>query len=146
MKNKSDFDLELERLKRDRGFKQNFQLADRALDISIQIYSLRKKMGYSQKRLAELTGVSQSNIARLEKSDYTGYTLKTLDNIASALRCELSIQLNSLSSTITQLYFANNSTHDQLLSFAKTDNVLDSRIINFGFGGDNVTEGHFSFA
>jgi len=66
-----------------------------AIDISMQIYELRKSLGMTQKELAKMTGVKQSNIARLERADYEGYSLKTLNKVAIALKTKLKITLTS---------------------------------------------------
>ncbi|MBI2039447.1 helix-turn-helix domain-containing protein [Candidatus Microgenomates bacterium] len=75
---KDDFDRYLEKaLKADLFLKEELEKADRAWDIAFQIYDLRKKAGLTQTDLAKLVGTRQSNIARIEDADYTGYTLKT---------------------------------------------------------------------
>lgn len=61
--------------------------------IAIEITSFREKKGLTQAKLAELTGTSQSAIARLEDIDYKGYSLSTLRKIADALSLELVVSL-----------------------------------------------------
>jgi len=67
--------------------------ADRAWDIAFQIYDLRKKAGLTQAQLARLVGTKQSNIARIESADYTGYTFKTLEKVTKALKSKLEIKI-----------------------------------------------------
>lgn len=67
--------------------------ADRAWDIAFQIYDLRKKTGFTQTQLAKLVGTNQANIARIEAADYTGYTFKTLEKVAKALKAKLEIRI-----------------------------------------------------
>jgi DNA-binding XRE family transcriptional regulator len=49
------------------------------------IYSLRKRAGLTQQRLAELVGTTTSVICRLEDADYQGHSLAMLRRIANAL-------------------------------------------------------------
>src|SRR3990167_2410669 len=91
---KDDFDKYLEKaLKRDPSLKERLEKADRAWDIAFQVYGLRKKAGLTQIQLAKLVGTRQSNIARIESADYTGYTFKTLEKITKALQARLEIRI-----------------------------------------------------
>lgn len=91
---KDDLDrLEEKLLKQNPTLKEEFEKADRAWDIAFQIYDLRKKSGLTQTQLAKLVKTSQSNIARIESADYTGYTFKTLEKVTKALRAKLEIRI-----------------------------------------------------
>lgn len=91
---KDDLDRLTEKiLKEDPSFAEKLEKADRAWDIAFQIYDLRKKAGLTQSRLAKLVGTKQSNIARIESADYTGYTFKTLDKVTKALKARLEIRI-----------------------------------------------------
>lgn len=91
---KDDLDRYLEKaLKRDPSLKVRLEEADRAWDIAFQIYDLRTKAGLTQTELAKLVGTRQSNIARIESADYTGYTLKTLEKVTRALKARLEIKI-----------------------------------------------------
>lgn len=91
---KDDLDRTIEKiLKKDPSFQQRLEKADRAWDIAFQIYDLRKKAGLTQTELAKLVGTRQSNIARIESADYTGYTLKTLEKVTKALKARLEIKI-----------------------------------------------------
>lgn len=91
---KDDLDRLTERLlKEDPSLKEEFSKADRAWDIAFQIYDLRKKAGLTQAQLAKLVGTRQSNIARIESADYTGYTFKTLEKVTKALKAKLEIKI-----------------------------------------------------
>lgn len=80
-------------LKKDPALKVEFENADRAWNIAFQMYDLRKKAGLTQTQLAKLVGTKQSNIARIESADYTGYTLKTLEKVANALKAKLEVRI-----------------------------------------------------
>lgn len=91
---KDDLDRLTEKLlKQDPSFQEKLDEADRAWDIAFQIYNLRKKAGLTQTQLAKLVGTRQSNIARIESADYTGYTFKTLEKVTKALKAKLEIRI-----------------------------------------------------
>ncbi|MEQ8172114.1 MAG: helix-turn-helix transcriptional regulator [Candidatus Eremiobacterota bacterium] len=68
-----------------------------SVDIAAQIINARARKGITQIELAKLAGTSQSAIARLERGNYTGYTIKTLIKIVDALDFNLDIKLYSKS-------------------------------------------------
>ena len=91
---KDDLDRLIEKaLKIDPSLQEGLDKADRAWDIAFQIYNLRKKSGLTQTQLAKLVKTSQSNIARIESADYTGYTFKTLEKVTKALKAKLEIRI-----------------------------------------------------
>lgn len=91
---KDDLDRLTEKiLKEDPSFQERLDEAGRAWDIAFQIYDLRKKSRLTQAQLAKLVKTSQSNIARIESADYTGYTFKTLEKVTRALRAKLEIRI-----------------------------------------------------
>lgn len=93
-KHKDDLDRTIEKiLKEDPSFKEKLDKAGRAWDIAFQIYDLRKKSRLTQTQLAKLVKTSQSNIARIESADYTGYTFKTLEKVTKALKAKLEIRI-----------------------------------------------------
>lgn len=65
---------------------------DPAIDIAWQMLTLRKKHGWTQAQLAQKLHTSQQAIARLESLDYSGYTLKILEKVASAFNKRIKIQ------------------------------------------------------
>mgnify|MGYP001571333433 CR=1 FL=1 len=91
---KDDLDRLIEKaLKRDPSLAEGLEKADRAWDIAFQIYDLRKAASLTQSQLARLVGTRQSNIARIESADYTGYTLTTLEKVTKALKAKLEIRI-----------------------------------------------------
>lgn len=91
---KDDLDRLIEKaLKIDPSLKEGLEKAGEAWDIAFQIVDLRERAGLTQKELAELIGSKQSNIARIESADYTGYTLKTLEKVTKALKARLEIKI-----------------------------------------------------
>lgn len=99
---KDDLDKLTEKLlKQDPSFAEELDKADQAWDIAFQIHDLREQAGLTQKQLAELVGTKQSNIARIEDADYTGYTLKTLEKVTKALKARLEIKIVPQSQSVT---------------------------------------------
>lgn len=91
---KDDLDKTLEKiLKEDPSFQEGLDKAEEAWDIAFQIINLRERAGLTQKDLADLIGTKQSNIARIESADYTGYTFKTLEKVTKALKAKLEIRI-----------------------------------------------------
>lgn len=96
---KDDLDRTMEQVLRENpGIQEGLDKAGRAWDIAFQIINLREKAGLTQKELAELVGTKQSNIARIESADYTGYTQKTLEKIAKALKARIEVRVVPLDS------------------------------------------------
>lgn len=93
-KRKDDLDRLIEKaLKIDPSLAEGLEEAGRAWDIAFQIIDLRKAAGLTQTQLAKMVGTKQSNIARIEDADYTGYTLKTLEKVTSALKARIEIKI-----------------------------------------------------
>jgi len=91
MANTSFKDYLKEKIKQKPNLVQEIEKAKRALKIAHQIYQLRKQKGLTQKELAKMIGVSQSNIARIESADYNHYTMTTLYKVAVGLNVDLNI-------------------------------------------------------
>ena len=85
MKKKTNFDLYVEKQLKDPGFAEKFRKAGKAWDLAIQLVSLRKKAGLSQKELAKRVGTSQQQISRLESPSYEGHSLSMLRRVAEVL-------------------------------------------------------------
>lgn len=62
-------------------------------EISRQIVRLRLARGLTQAELASRIGCKQSDISRLEREDYQGYTIGQLKKIAASLNAEIEIDL-----------------------------------------------------
>lgn len=60
--------------------------------IAFQIKALRKREDMSQKELGELVVTPQNVISRYENPDYSGFTLKTLQRLASAFDVALIVK------------------------------------------------------
>lgn len=62
----------------------------RAVRVGLEVKARREAAGLSQRQLAEIVGIRQPNIARLEAGDVLP-TLGTLDRIADALGLTLEV-------------------------------------------------------
>ncbi len=90
---KTNFDLYLEERLKDPGFAQKFIKAGEAWDVAIQLVSLRKKSGLSQKELAKRVGTSQQQISRLESPSYKGHSLSMLRRVADVLGASVHVEI-----------------------------------------------------
>ena len=57
----------------------------RKLDLWLQLAEARQKSGLTQAEMAKRLGVSQAQVARIEKAGYDSYTLNTLRKYVEAL-------------------------------------------------------------
>ncbi|MBI4566239.1 MAG: helix-turn-helix transcriptional regulator [Planctomycetes bacterium] len=85
------FDDWLRKKVRNPRFRRGYEHARLAVRLGHRIYQLREKLGLTQAQLARRMGTKQQAIARLERGDYEGFTMKTLQRIAQATRTELVI-------------------------------------------------------
>ena len=67
--------------------------ASEAWDVSVQLASLRKKSGLSQKELAKRVGTSQQQISRLESPSYRGHSLRMLRRVANVLSASVHVEI-----------------------------------------------------
>ncbi len=93
MRRQANFDLYLEEQLKDPDFKERFRNAGEAWDVAIQIASLRKKSGLSQKELARRLGTSQQQISRLESPSYKGHSLSMLRRVAEVLGATVHVEI-----------------------------------------------------
>jgi predicted XRE-type DNA-binding protein len=54
-------------------------------ELWLQLVDARQQAGLTQKQMAERIGVTQSQVARIEKAGYDAYTLNTLRKYVAAL-------------------------------------------------------------
>ncbi len=70
-----------------------FQRELARLKLANQITTARQKRGLSQRALADRIGTKQPTVARMERADYTGYTVTTLAKIAAATGAMLDVRI-----------------------------------------------------
>jgi len=93
MKKKTNFDLYLEEQLEDEDFAERFKKAGQAWDIAVQLVSLRRKAGLSQKEVAKRVGTSQQQISRLESPSYEGHSLSMLRRVAEVLGATVRVEI-----------------------------------------------------
>jgi|MudIll2142460700_1097286.scaffolds.fasta_scaffold01234_10 transcriptional regulator with XRE-family HTH domain len=93
MKKKTHFDLCPEKQLKDPAFAEKFRKAGKAWDLALQLVSLRKKAGLSQKELAKRVGTSQQQISRLESPSYEGHSLSMLRRVAEVLGAGVRVEI-----------------------------------------------------
>ena len=93
MKNRTNFDLYIEEQLKDPGFRERFRQAGDAWDVAIQIASLRKRCGLSQKELARRLGTSQQQVSRLESPSYEGHSLSMVRRVADVLGATVHVEI-----------------------------------------------------
>lgn len=93
MKRKTNFDKYLEEQLKNKDFAARFEKAGEAWDIALQLATLRKESGLSQKELAERVGTTQQQISRLESPSYEGHSLSMLRRVAGFLGATVHVEL-----------------------------------------------------
>jgi transcriptional regulator with XRE-family HTH domain len=83
-------------LETDKVFRDEFIEEEAASDIAAAIIELRKRRGLTQKQLAELTGMKQSAISRLENARYSRWSFATIVRIAKALGARIDFRLEAI--------------------------------------------------
>lgn len=95
MKGETNFDLFLKKHLHNAGFAERFRIDRETWNVAIQLASLRKKSGLSQKELAKRVGTSQQQISRLESPTYKGHSLSMLRRVADVLGANVYIKIQS---------------------------------------------------
>ena len=62
-------------------------------ELWLQLVEARQKAGLTQRQMAERLGVSQAQVARIEKRGYDAYTLNTLRRYVTALGDGFSLEV-----------------------------------------------------
>jgi transcriptional regulator with XRE-family HTH domain len=88
---KTNFDRYLQEQMKDEAFAARFDQAGQAWDVALQIASLRRQAGLSQKELAIALKTSQQQVSRLESPSYEGHSLSMLRRVASVLHTRVRI-------------------------------------------------------
>ena len=95
-KRNDDFHEYLNEQLKDPKFAAVFDEEKEKIDLAIKILKFRQGAGLSQKELAARIGTTQSVIARMENPEYSGYSVRMLRRIATALGARLSIDFKPI--------------------------------------------------
>jgi len=93
MRQRRNFDLYVEEQLKDPDSRAKFRKAGKAWDVAIQLASLRKQYGMSQKELAKRVRTSQQQISRLESPSYEGHSLSMLRRVADVLGATVRVEI-----------------------------------------------------
>ena len=93
MRQRTNFDLYVEKQVKNPDFRGKSGKAGKAGDVAIQLASLRKKSGMSQKELAKRVRTSQQQISRLESPWYEGHSLSMLRRVADVLGATVLVEI-----------------------------------------------------
>ncbi|MCD7117317.1 helix-turn-helix domain-containing protein [Limosilactobacillus albertensis] len=85
-------------------------------DIGDNMRAIRKHLGVTQERLAELSGLSVNFISRLERTSDQNVSLKSLKRIAAALQIPITQLLENTD-------FNNNEPSEVQTNFSKVDQL-----------------------
>ena len=80
---------------KDPEFKKEYDALQPEYELISAILEARIEKGLTQKDIAELTGISQADISRIENGEGNP-TLSTMQRIATALGCTLSIKFQPI--------------------------------------------------
>jgi transcriptional regulator with XRE-family HTH domain len=86
---------------KEKGFRDAYVASRIKKDISLQIRTLRNEKGWSQKDLAEMTGMAQARISLMENPDYGKFNTETLKRIAKAFDVALIVRFAPFSELIS---------------------------------------------
>lgn len=92
---RSSDELELFDRLADRQFRREFFAADASREIAEQLVALRRRRRLSQKELADLTGMKQPAISRVESSEYRSWSFATLLRLTEALDARVRILIEA---------------------------------------------------
>jgi predicted XRE-type DNA-binding protein len=83
----------VDELKADPAFPQIYEEEAAKSELWLQLVEARQAAGLTQQQVAERMGITQSQIARIEKQGYDAYTLRTLRRYVEALGDDFSLQV-----------------------------------------------------
>lgn len=113
--------------------------------IAAQIKALRDQRGWTQKELADFSGMKQERVSALEDINYEAWTAKTLTKLARAFDLTLKISFEEFSDCISDIdtisteSLRRTSREEDLLRF-KVDNFINQSEESFGFRANVVTK------
>jgi len=77
----------------DPEFRREYEEESQKKDLWLALVEARQRAGLTQSELARRLGVSQAQVARIEKRGYDSYTLNTLRRYVSALGEGFSVEI-----------------------------------------------------
>lgn len=86
-----------ERQMADPEYRTVYEEESAKMDLCLQLVEARQEAGLTQAQMAERLGVSQAQVARIEKRGYDSYTLNTLRRYVEALGDGFSLRVSVVS-------------------------------------------------
>ena len=93
MSDVSNFDTYLQEQLQDPEFRERFEAADRALEITFQLAELRRQRGLTQAQAASMMGARRQTISRLENPASYERTFTALKRYVEVLGGELRVSV-----------------------------------------------------
>jgi DNA-binding XRE family transcriptional regulator len=93
MSDVSNFDTYLQEQLQDPEFRERFEAADRALEITFQLAELRRQRGLTQAQVASMMGARRQTISRLENPASYEQTFTALKRYVEVLGGELRVSV-----------------------------------------------------
>ncbi len=87
-----NFRISLDEQLKNKEFKKEWDNLEADFEFIKTMVNVRNEKNITQKKLAELTGITQGDISKIENGN-ANPSVKTLKRIASALGCELKLNL-----------------------------------------------------
>ena len=87
------YQLWRDKLTRDPAFRKLYEEEAAKGSLWLQLVEARQEAGLTQEEVANRLGVSQAQVARIEKRGYDSYTLNTLRRYVEALGSEFSLEI-----------------------------------------------------
>lgn len=102
--------------------------------IAAQIHVLRKQRGWSQQKLAELSGIAQERISKIESGDFTSLTMSSLNKLARAFDVDVRMAFETFSAGILDVI---NLSKETLEVLPREEDLasLDDRTLRIGYNG-----------
>lgn len=90
-----NFRISLNEQLKNKEFKEEWNKLESEFNFIKTLISIRNEKNITQKKLSELTGITQSDISKIENGN-ANPSIKTLKRIATALGCELKLNLEPI--------------------------------------------------
>lgn len=87
---------------RDKGYRHRFFARMAKDEVASGLREMRDQRALRQADLAQLAGMKQSAVSRIEQSDYAGWTFNTLLRVAEALDARLRVTFEPMEEVIRQ--------------------------------------------
>lgn len=103
--------------------------------VAAQVHALRKQRGLSQQKLAELSGIAQERISKIESGDFTSLTMSSLNKLARAFDVDLRVAFEAFSAGILDVI---NLSKDKLEVLPREADLasLNDQALRIGYDGN----------